>query len=105
MGRRTENERYIKTQSCNKKSWNVRKMAAALTIGAMLTTSMAGLTGCSARINTGTGSGTEAGINTGSSKTNKSTGKPTGIAAKYRKIAEEERATENIYDNGDMVVA
>ena len=80
-------------------------MAAALTIGAMLTTSMAGLTGCSARINTGTGSGTEAGINTGSSKTNKSTGKPTGIAAKYRKIAEEERATENIYDNGDMVVA
>lgn len=105
MGRRTENERYIKTQSCNKKSWNARKMAAALTIGAMLTTSMAGLTGCSARINTGTGSGTEAGINTGSSKTNKSTGKPTGIAAKYRKIAEEERATENIYDNGDMVVA
>ena len=96
MGRRTENERYIKTQSCNKKSWNVRKMAAALTIGAMLTTSMAGLTGCSARINTGTGSGTEAGINTGSSKTNKSTGKPTGIAAKYRKIAEEERATENL---------
>lgn len=110
MGRRTENQGHIETQSHNKKSWNVRKMAAALTIGAMLTTSMTGLAGCSAGTNTGTnaekdsGTGTETGINTGSSKTNKSTGKPTGIAAKYRKIAEEEQG-EDICDNGDMVVA
>lgn len=109
MGRRTENQKYIKTQRHNKKSWNVRKAAVAITIGAMLTTSMAGLTGCSAGTNmgtnAGTGLGTETGVNTGSSKTNKSTGNPTGIAAKYRKIAEEEQATENIYDNGDMAVA